>query len=148
MYDGTAWEAACLKTGEERQKYVVELTEPSATWLKKSGSYAILPPGEYYIGDVRAGLPSELRTVMTSGLYTNGLHVYMGTICPGTLLGSDRLYDVSSGYIGIRSATLCANTDGLALQVFTGPVSVRMKPGFMTVQADGFMFRGTVMMDA
>jgi hypothetical protein len=137
-FDGTAWEKACIATGTERaRKYLVELSEESSTWLKKTHKYAILPPGRYYIGDISNALWEEYANVFeasdhASGCYTNGQKVFV--VAPtlrsrGTYNSSTGdSYYVETGFIGIVSQNLFeSEPSGGTIHTFTEPVEVRFE---------------------
>ena len=137
-FDGTAWENACKKAGFERsQKYLIQLTKGSDTWIKRSHRHVILPPGTYYIGDICYAMRGpEYHEVFggagyTEGCYTNGEKVFVvaGTAYgDGTYRGSNGLdYNVDAGVIGIVSKNLFEDekdVPGGSVHTFTDPVEV------------------------
>ena len=146
-YNGMAWEAACIKAGMDRaQRHMIEVSEPSDAWLKKTHTYAILPAGSYYIGDVNSAVSGGLRQVLTEGSYVNGRRIYVGGKCAyqsRTFPGSNKhLYTVDSGYVGIVTVNLveqggCNTLDG-TYHTFKDAVEVRFDDGVLHVASGGF----------
>ena len=141
-YNGMAWEAACIKAGMDRaQKHMIEFSEPSDTWLKKTHTYAIIPAGSYYIGDVNSALPDCLRQILTEGSFVSGRQIYVAGRSAQqyrTFPGSNgHPYTVDSGYIGIMTVNLTQPGLG-TYHTFSNIVEVRFEEGVLQVTSGGF----------
>jgi len=140
-YDGTAWEAACIKAGAERaSRHLLEFTRLSPFWIKKSEEYVVLPPGKYYIGDVHNALSSATRQTLDQGAYVNGTQIYVaGTAHIRAVPGSNGvIYPIETGHIGVITENLCSTTGGLTLHSFPEEVEVTIQEYVLTVRSAGF----------
>ena len=138
-YNGTAWETACLKAGAERAKrHLIEFSEPSEFWLKKTHTYALLPPGTYFIGDVRSALPSGLLPRLKEGAYSSGDQIYVAGLALHTgVPGSNGVrYELLSGYIGIMTVNLRSNMASGSYHTFHHPVEVSLEDHVLRVKSD------------
>jgi hypothetical protein len=141
-FNGADWETACFKAGAERaRKHLIEFSEDSEFWLKKTNSYAVLPAGAYFIGDVYSALPSSLTPRLREGAYSRGEQIYVAgkTLYNRSFTGSNgSVYDITSGYIGIMTVNLCNNLSSGTYHTFTTPVEVTLEDHVLRVRSDMF----------
>ena len=142
-YNGSAWEEACLKAGAERaKKHLIEISEPSEYWIKKTNRYAVLPPGSYFIGDVHSALPSSLTPRLMEGAYSSGDQIYVaGTAFYNrSIPGSNGFrYEIRSGYVGIMTVNLCSNRSSGSYHTFMHPVEVSLEDNVLIVKSYSFL---------
>jgi hypothetical protein len=140
-----SWEAACLKNGMQyAKKHSMEISEPSPFWLKRANRYAVLPPGNYFIGDVHSALPSSLIPRLKEGAYSSGDQIYVaGTpFYNRDVPGSNGLrYEITSGYIGIMTTNLCSNRGNGSCHTFENPVEVSLEDHILSVTSGPFRIK-------
>jgi len=144
-YNGTEWEAACLRAGAQRaKKHLIEFSELSPFWIKKTNAYAVLPPGSYFIGDVHTSLPSGLLPKLREGAYSSGDQIYVAgkALHSRAIPGSNGFrYDIRSGYIGIMTVNLCSNMGSGSYHTFMHPVEVTLDDSILVVKSDTFTLK-------
>lgn len=142
-FNGMAWQAACLAAGKARaKKHLIELSEHSDFWLKKSQEYVVLPAGNYFIGDVYTAISLDLHNVLEEGAYVKGKQVYVAGLtkyrCPA-FLGSNKIqYPNESGYIGIMSMNMCDSDVSGSYHTFCENIEVRMEDHVLQIRSGGF----------
>lgn len=142
-FNGMAWEAACLAAGKVRaKKHLIELSEHSDYWLKKSHVYSVLPPGSYFIGDVRSAISSDLQDILYEGAYVKGKQVYVAGVTKyrrPAFLGSNKIqYPNESGFIGIMSVNMCDKDMSGSYHTFIDCIEVRMEDHILQVRSGVF----------
>ena len=142
-YNGMAWQAACLAAGKARaKKHLIELSEHSDFWLKKSHEYVVLPPGSYFIGDVHSAISPDLRNVLHEGAYVKGNQIFVAALTKyrrPAFVGSNKIhYPNDSGFIGVMSVNLCDSGISGSYHTFTEGIEVRIEDHVLEVRSGVF----------
>lgn len=128
------------RTYSSEKKVVPKKEAIDTAWCYNDKSSAVLPPGEYYIGDLCYALKDHLYDSVFGPTYASGHYwtfrpnetfMMAGTGGDGTFRGSDgKRFEVDAGIIGIASLSTLdpakAPYYGGHMYKFSSPVHVKM----------------------